>query len=166
MATMACSWLIWHVHGYHGMFVGSCLSLGAKELVIHPAWDAAAQNIPNTHKPHLLTPTLNNPLRFPGTRWSENEQHHSAPPKSTTPMSPAGAMLDIQPTQDDRMQGWQNYPTAHPRSLRSAEDVDDLQEQLERKSEDLFISDLSKRKLEVWIEGADISDEIARANII
>lgn len=148
------------------MFVGSCLSLGAKELVIHPACDAAALNIPNNiHKPHLLTSTFNNPLRFPGTRWSENEQHHSAPPKSTTPMSPAGAMLDSQPTQDDRMQGWENYPTALPRSLRSAEDVDDLQEQLERKSGDLFITDLSKRKLEVWIEGAGISDEIARANI-
>ena len=80
-------------------------------------------------------------------------------------MTPARPMLGIKPTQDDRMQGWENYPTALPRSLRSAEDVDDLQEQLERKSEDLFISDLSERKLEVWIEGAGISDEIARANI-
>ena len=80
-------------------------------------------------------------------------------------MTPARAMLGIKPTQDDRMQGWQNYPTALPRSLRSAEDVDDLQEQLERKSEDLFISEPSKRKLDVWIEGAGISDEIARANI-
>ena len=80
-------------------------------------------------------------------------------------MTPAGAMLGIQPTQQDRMEGWQDYPTALPRSLRSAEDVDDLQEQLEQKSGDLFITDLSKRKLEVWIEGVGISDEIARANI-
>ena len=80
-------------------------------------------------------------------------------------MTPARAMLSTQPTQEDRMQGWENYPTALPRSLRSAEDVDDLQEQLERKSRDLFINDPSKRKLEVWTEGAGISDEIARANM-
>ena len=79
-------------------------------------------------------------------------------------MTPTGVMLN-RPIQEDLMQGWENYPNTPPRCQRSAEDVDDLRGQLERKSKNLFISELPKAKLEVWIEGAGISDEIARANI-
>ena len=80
-------------------------------------------------------------------------------------MTAVGAMLGNLPTQKDRMQGWKDYPAALPRSVRSAEDVYDLREQLEQRGEGLFVSEPHKRKLEVWIEGAGISDEIARANI-
>ena len=80
-------------------------------------------------------------------------------------MTPAGVMLGNLPIQEDLMRGWENYPTALARYLHSAEDVDDLREQLERRSENLFITEPSKTKLEVWIEGAGISDEIACANI-
>ena len=79
-------------------------------------------------------------------------------------MTPAPAMSDNLPAQN-RMQGWENYPAALPRSLRSAEDVHDLRDQLDQKSKNLFTGELSKRKLEVWIEGAGMSDEIAHANI-
>lgn len=76
-------------------------------------------------------------------------------------MAPAGAMLGNLPTQKDPMQGWDNYPTALPRHLHSTEDVDDLRERLERKSKSLFTSERHKDQLEVWVEGAGISDEIA-----
>ena len=79
-------------------------------------------------------------------------------------MTPAPAMSGNLPAQN-RMQGWDNYPAALPRSLRSAEDVYDLRDRLDQKSQGLFITDLSKRKLEVWVEGAGMSDEIAHANI-
>jgi len=55
------------------------------------------------------------------------------------------------------MHGCENYPTALPRSLQWVDDVYDLGEQLEQKSEFLFVTELSKIKLEVSIQGAGIS---------
>ena len=77
------------------------------------------------------------------------------------PITPAGAMLGNLSIQKDLMQGWENYPTALPRYLHLVEDVDDLREQLERKSKNLFTTERPKEQLEVWIEGAGISDKIA-----
>jgi hypothetical protein len=55
------------------------------------------------------------------------------------------------------MHGCENYPTALPRSLHSVDDVYDLGEQLEQKSESLFVTEPSKIKLEVSIQGVGIS---------
>jgi hypothetical protein len=59
------------------------------------------------------------------------------------------------------MLGWEKYPIALPRAVRGRDDVHDLEEQLQQKCESLFVSDPSKIKLEIFIQGAGISEEIA-----
>lgn len=59
------------------------------------------------------------------------------------------------------MLGWEMYPLALPRAVRGRDDVHDLQEQLQQKCGSLFVSDPSKIKLEIFIPGAGITEEIA-----
>jgi len=57
------------------------------------------------------------------------------------------------------MLGWEKYPIALPRTVRGRDDVHDLEEQLQQKCEFLFVSDPSKVKLDIFIQGAGMLEE-------